>query len=165
MAHIVTLEKCTEPGFDRGERAIMVDGVRWGRTIMSSHGCHGTKHIFRQEAGEVIIDKPDARYPVEVAVRSERKRYLNRETWRPTEERVLEKAIELVATGRLRHPDVVRAEQKEAAGRYRARVADRESERKSNFEARARQALQINDDAQSDLVDRVVKAMEWAQAQ
>lgn len=158
-------ERYVGEAFDRGERIIMVDGVRWGRTIVTSHGCHGTKHRFQQDHGEVIIEKPDARYPQEVAVRShKRQKWLgDKDTWRPTEEVVLEKAKELVASGKLRHPDVVKKEQDEAMEQYSARAAEREQQRVAEFRAKAMEALQIND-PESEIIERVVKAMEWAQS-
>lgn len=158
-------ERYVGEAFDRGERIIMVDGVRWGRTIVTSHGCHGTKHVFQQDGGEVIIDKPDARYPHEVAVRSQkRQKWLgDKDGWRPTEEVVLEKARELVAAGKLRHPDEVRREQEAAMRQYDERAAEREKERIASFRDKAMEALQIND-PESEIIDRVVKAMEWAQS-
>jgi hypothetical protein len=151
-------------GFDRGERIIMVDGVRWGRTIVTMHGCHGTKHVFYQDGGE-IITADRGRHTSEIAIRSEkRQKWLgDKDTWRPTEERVLEKARELVATGKLRHPDVVKKESVEAMKQYDARVEEREKERVAEFRAKAMEAAQVND-PDSPIIDRVVAAMEWAQS-
>jgi hypothetical protein len=168
MNRVVTLER--RPGdktYDRGERAIMVDGVQWGRTIVSHHGMHRTKHIFKQEGGGVIEERPGEKYPGEVNVRSLRRRSYselrgNEHEWRPTEELVLDKARELVASGRLRHPDVVKAESKAALTRWRAKRDAAEAERKKEFRERACEALRIND-PDSETVDRVVAAMEWAQ--
>lgn len=162
MAHSVALEK--GEGLGRGERYIVVDGVRWGRTVVSHHGVHGTKHLFRQEGGELLIANPDERYPREIAVRSERKRYSNAATWRPTESLVLEKAVELVATCRLRHPDNVREEQRRASEAYHAKAAKAEAKEQREFEAKAEEALDrtrgLNLTTQ---VKIIVEAMRWAQ--
>lgn len=151
--------------FDRGERIIMVDGVRWGRTHVAYHGCNGTTHTFQQENGHVIEERPGERYPGEVSVRSMRRRgYFRDKTWRPTEELVLEKARELVEASRLKHPDVVKAANEQAIERFRARAAKAEAKRTAEFRRRACEALRINDET-SEIVDRVVEAMEWAREQ
>lgn len=150
--------------FDRGERIIMVDGARWGRTIVTHHGMHGTKHVFLQDNGEVILDDPNARHPQEVAVRSMRKRRWREGEWRPTEEMVLEKARELVEAGKLRDPAVVRREQQEANRLWQEERSAEENQRIADFRAKAMEALQINDPT-SEIIDRVVAAMEWAREQ
>ena len=76
------------------------------------------------------------------------------------------KACELVPTGRLRHPETVKAEHEKAAAEYRALCAEAEEQRKADLRRRAREALRINNpDDYSELVDRVVAAMEWATTQ
>lgn len=131
-------------GFEPGDRIIVVDNVRWGRTLVSRHGVWGTKYQFEQEGGETIINvvKDRAR---EIAVRSIRKRSYDQDpVWRPTHELVLDKVRELIEAGKLRHPDVVKAEQAAARARYKARVAENERAEQAAFEAKAREALQIN---------------------
>lgn len=148
--------------FDRGERIIMVDGARWGRTIVTSHGCHGTKHVFKQDRGEVLMD---SKYPTEIAIRSQKRRHWDSaDKWRPTEEMVLEKAKELVVTGKLRDPTIVQREHEKAMERFRQRTIEAEQERAAAFRAKAMEALQINDPT-SEIIGRVVAAMEWAKEQ
>jgi hypothetical protein len=80
--HVIDLRRPTEAEakakddrFDRGERIIVVDGVRWGRTIVGHHGMHGTKHVFKQDrAGIIEAKQPGSKYVTEVAVRSKNKR-------------------------------------------------------------------------------------------
>jgi hypothetical protein len=170
MTHVVTLvksESTPNDRFDRGERVILVDGVRWGRTIVTFHGVHGTKHCFEQQGGDVLLQNPKDKYPREIAVRSMRKRrrYGNDVPWRPTEEVVLEKARELVEAGRLRDPKIVAREQDEAHQHYIQRCAEADAAKRAAFIAKARDALGINSNDPSPLVDRVVAAMEWAQTQ
>jgi hypothetical protein len=165
--HVVELVKppTGDKTFDRGERIIVVDGVRWGRTVVTYHGCHGTAHKFRQEGGDILCENPNARYPREIAVRSVKRRRWTGDPWRPTHEAVLEKARELVAIGKLRHPDIVKAEHQKAMERYNERCAAIEEKRKQEFRERACQALGMNQDDGSQIIDRVVAAMEWAQTQ
>jgi hypothetical protein len=141
--------------FDRGERIIVVDGARWGRTIVTYHGVHGTTHTFVQHHGGEIEG---------ASVKSEKRRW-NKEGWRPTEDRVLEKVRELVSGGQLRHPDVVKAENEQAAERYRKQREKAEVEHAANFRKRALKACGANVNPDDPLVDRVVEAMKWAQTQ
>lgn len=168
----VTLEKSTERGFSRGERAIMVDGVRWGRTVVTHHGVHGTKHVFWQEGGDPIYEDKREKRPREIVVRSmRRRRFSDAGEWQTTESLVLEKAIELVKAGKLRDPDVVRAETAAANERYREQAAAQEAERKAAFEARARDVLialaviGLTNQPNPEDIAAVVAAMEWAQTQ
>lgn len=141
--------------FDRGERIIMVNGERWGRTIVTSHGRRGTKHTFQQNGGSEL----------DVSVRSQkRQRWAASDNWRPTEEVVLEKAKELIKSGQLRHPSIVQRENEQAMERYRERAGEAEKKRVEAFRTKAMEALQINDPT-SAIIDRVVAAMEWAQTQ
>lgn len=150
--------------FGRGERIIMVDGVRWGRTTVTGRGCHGTVHTFQQQGGEVIGDTSTNGYFHEIDVRSQKKRWNDTGEWKPTEKRVLEKARELVAAGRLRHPDVVKREQDEGRKRVAERMRRNEEQRQQEFQERAMEATRAND-PDSEIVARVVAAMEWAQTQ
>lgn len=167
-------ERYVGESFERGERIIMVDGVRWGRTRVKSHGSRGTTTTFEQHGGEALLAERNKRWS-EIGVRSMNKRHeriqaigahdANRNGgWRPTEELVLEKVRELVENGKLRHPDIVKAEQEQAMRLYQERAAERDKERIEAFRTKAMEALQINDPA-SEIIDRVVKAMEWAQSQ
>lgn len=151
-------------GLEKGERYIVVDGVRWGQTIVEHHGMHGTTHMFRQEGGEVLFDRPESRYG-QVKVHSMRTRRGRREEgWRPTEELVLEKARELVAECRLRHPANYRAEQERAAKALQERQAKAEAKEQREFEEYAERVILdsagLNMDAR---VKALVAAMRWAQ--
>lgn len=153
--------------FDRGEREIIVDGIRWGRTIVQSRGSGGTRTTFLQDHYGELCENPDARFTQPYTVRSagRRRSMWDKEPVRTTEELTLEMAQKLVADGILRHPDIVKAENARRAAEYRASRETRDREEAAAFEAKAREALQINSDEQSDLVDRVVAAMRWAQTQ
>lgn len=159
-------------GFAPGERIITVDGVAWGRTYVEHHGCHGTSHTFHQQHGETIgearpaLGKGAPRFHA-VTVRSQNKRFWRDPSpWRPTEEAVLEKARELVAAGKLKHPDVELARQAAVRRTMQEAQAARDSEGRTKFRAKAIEALGLNQDpGDSLLVDKVVAAMEWAQSQ
>lgn len=161
----VTLEKSDK--LDRGERLIRVDGVVWGHTIVSSHGVHGQKHKFHQEHGETIGSMSGG-YHLPVVVRStKRQKWLgDKDTWRPTYELVLEKAIELINAGRLRHPDSVKQEQERLREKMRESTNRREHKEQAEFEAKAREALDgIPDDIAAPVLDKIIAAMRWAQTQ
>jgi hypothetical protein len=166
IAMKVTLEKSDT--LDRGERLIRVDGVVWGRTIVSSHGVHGKKHMFHQEHGETIGDVSKSGHFHEVCVRSTK-----RKSWpvddkesKPTFELVLEKAIELINAGRLRHPESVKQEQERFRAQYHEREVKRAKAEQDLFETKAREALDgIPDDIAAPVLDKVIAAMRWAQTQ
>lgn len=157
--------------FEGGERVILVNGVRWGRTCVARHGVWGTSHTFEQDGGDRIpaIEGESRDRSKYVQVRSMTKRRMRDDTkWRPTEEMVLEKARELVASGRLRDPAVVKLEAKQEHERWLAEREQRDRERVDAIRAKAAEALQLNNvpaPGESVVLDRVVAAMEWAQTQ
>lgn len=162
--------------FDRGERIILVDGVRWGRTHMKWHGCNGTTVTFSQEAGEEICDiRGNGEYQRAIAVsvrsqgRHERRvwkdgRYIDNPEFKTTEELATIKAQELVAAGRLRDPEIVKRERAEAHARWIEQRARREVEKAEAWRRRAMEALGIND-PESEMLGRVLALMEWAKEQ
>jgi hypothetical protein len=148
--------------FDVGERIIVVDGVRWGRTIVQSKGPLGQIHRFHQDGGEgFIMDVyPPSRFNRFTEVRSLKMRMRNRD-FRTTEEAVLAKARELVADGLLRDPAIVRREHAVAAEGARL-----EAYRKAELKLRAfyciPEDLPITQEARNALAASIVQAMEWA---
>lgn len=157
------------PGGIAGARDIVVDGVAWGRTIPEGHGCWGKSYKFYQEGGGMIYD---GRSPVYVQTQKKPPSYMETALaeWRPTEERVLEKARELVESGKLRHPDAVRADRQKAEEDFKRLEADAEAKRKAALFNRACETVSPVSDrltlAQAQhLVERIVLAMEWAQSQ
>src|SRR5438128_2501440 len=99
----------------RGERDIMVDGVRWGTAHMQSlGGPYGIKYWFSEGRGAPICVPSSShwkgsnrRSTSEVNVYGDKmaKRHYNDD--RPLDVRLVEKVRELVEHGFLRHPDVV----------------------------------------------------------
>lgn len=150
--------------FDRGERLILVNGVRWGRTRVTYHGCHGTKHTLCQDGDGPVIENPGAKYERESAVRSVKFRRWTGEPQVKTEDLVIAKAAELVAAGRLRDPATVRREHAEAAKLYREQQERGAAREESEFRTKAAEAIGAND-LHSEAVDRVLAAMRWAQTQ
>lgn len=156
--------------FERGERIIMVDGVRWGRTHVTRHGVWGTKYTIEQRRGSIIQEPTGftgkgSHKERDVEIRSIRKRYNSKPgEWRPTEELVLEKVRELIDSGKLIHPEAQREINERASREYREAVDRRDRKEAEEFRAKAREALGINDPASdSPLIDKVVEAMRWAQ--
>lgn len=170
MAHIITLEKSET--LNRGERLIMVNGVAWGRTNIHHHGPRASSYTFSQmhssdpNDGQEIGDMgKSGRYFNAIEVRNKKPSPFSKEVHRPTDEIVLEKAMELIAAGRLRDPAIVAAEVEQRRTIIRENMARSEQEKRAEFDQRARLALRINDSEPSELVDRVVAAMRWAQGQ
>lgn len=164
----ITLER--DEKLNRGERYIVVDGVRWGRTIVSYHGVHGTSHAFRQEGGDLIGELSKGGYFHEVSVRSEKKRLFQEDKWRPTEEKVMEKIRDLIRDGRLRHPDIVRAEAAETNRQINEKRKEIDRKKQEQFEAMAREAVAsiasvLSHESYLETVNRIVNAMRWAQTQ
>lgn len=162
----------------RGRKAIMVDGVRWGRINMAQRGCHGSVYTFEQELGETILV---GKHHNELRVWSEGQK-IKRQSWdkrivpghqdyvAPLEDRLMETVQSLIKDQKLRDPTVVKSEQEEAHTRYLERRAEQEREETENFEARAKQALNpfsnyVDTETMAQAVDTVIKAMRWAQAQ
>lgn len=158
--------------FDRGERIIMVDGVRWGRTRVTWHGCHGTRTGFIQDNGEELgrtskggyfhreaVSSPNARHAKQFITNpaTGEREYRLPDNFKSGEELVLEKVRELVATGKLRDPAVVKAESDAAHARYQKRQAEGEKREAAGYTG------EPNDPESVELIDRIVAAMRWAQ--
>lgn len=156
--------------FDRGERIILVDGERWGRTIVRWHGCNGTSTSFRQDGGEEIGRTSKYGYFHAVTVRSSGRRpWHDKGEWKSTDQLVLDKVHELIAEKKLRPPAVVKAEAEAARARWRQQQAEREQREAAEFRVKALEAAgytgEPNDPESVALVERIVEAMKWAQAQ
>lgn len=159
------------PGSRAGVRTIIVDGVTWGRTIPEGHGCWGKSYNFYQEGGGLIYNA-NGRSPVCIQTQKKPPSYMETALaeWRPTEERVLEKARELVESGKLRHPDAVRADKQKAEEDFKRLEADAEAKRKAALFNRACETVSPVSDRLTltqaqHLAERIVLAMEWAQQQ
>lgn len=152
------IELVKADGLARGERAILVDGVRWGHTRVTWHGCHGTKTCFVQEGGSTIrtVDEGE----VYVWGTGTRRQWLRSEEWRPTEDVVLDTIRGLIADGLLRHPAVVKRERDEILAKMELQRINREAREAREFRARALEAAGSDD---PDLIGRIVAAMRWAQ--
>jgi hypothetical protein len=157
-AHIVSLE----PLPIRGNKAIMVDGLRWGTIHMETHGCWGSSYWFNQTGiqGQQITsgDRPVKVY----GDKGERRRLGTYDAVAPVAERLHAKATELIASGLLRHPDSVKAEQAERAARWRASEAERDCKATDRLRAKAREAL--GDGIGENELTIIVGLMKWAQS-
>lgn len=164
---------------DNDLKSIVVDGVVWAHTHAFHHGMHGKSYTIQQVHGETIQRQDKTRKRNDgfftVSVSSFRQRDVRRHNpndpndktdLRPTEQRIIDTARELIAEGLLRHPDVVKAEQAEANERYRNNRAIAEEAAKREFRAKAREALEsiVSGRAiENTDIDAVVAAMKWAQ--
>lgn len=171
----VPFEKRGKEYFERGERVILVDGVRWGRTRVKSRGSRGNRMTFHQDGGDMVMRelRPGKFVDVYVDSTSERSalqfiggKYQLPPDFKGTEQLVLEKARELVASGLLRDPEIVKAEvaerQQKHGSRSRPSAQAREDEA---FRARAIIAVMLPCDHPDFTlaVDKIVEAMRWAQ--
>lgn len=169
--HTITFAKWPNEYGQRGRKKIFVNDVHWGTINMASHGMHGVSYTFVQE-GQTgnICDPKDLDFhkqPRAVEVRQRTKRRLRRdgEPLLPAETVLEAKVRELIKRGLLRHPNIVKHERDEARKRAAEnRRAAAEVEEKL-FRHRACEALGINQDDGSEVIDRVVAAMRWAQSQ
>lgn len=162
-------------GLEKGERYIVVDGVRWGQTVVTHHGVHGTRYRFRQYgSGDLAAERPDADKEYRRGVydvRSEKRKRVWVENklvldpnWRPVEELVLEKVRMLVDGGKLRDPDVVRVEVEAREERRRREQEGRDAREKREFEVRAEKALDRTRGLNlTEQVRIIVELMRWAQ--
>lgn len=165
MAHTVKLER--GEGLDKGERYIVVDGVRWGRTVISYHGMHGTRHKFEQIGSGHRVKVDDRDVWVDSAKR--RRVWVDNHLvpdpdWKPTDDLVLAKAVDLVGQCLLRHPDNVREEIKRQNEAYQRKQEQQAAKEQREFEAKATEMLDrlrgLNETSQ---VKIMVEAMRWAQ--
>lgn len=162
--------------FNPGERLILVDGVRWGRTIVRRHGRRGTLHTFVQEGGGEIRNPPtyEGGKPQAVIVCSSRKRRqridnifkATPDRIVTTEELVLEKAQQLIADDRLRDPVIVRKEIDARRAMLRQNQLRHDAEEMQAFRQRASEALDLYAlRGRKESIDAIVAAMKWAQEQ
>lgn len=163
--------------FDRGERIIMVEGERWGRTHVSWHGSRGTSTTFHQDGWGTLTrtsKRGDREYNISVSSASKRhaRRFIpngNGGTdyrlpggFKDTNQLVLEKINEMIAEGKLRHPSIVKQEVAAENAAYARRREAAAAKEEAEFRTKAAEAVRAND-PNSEIVDRVVEVMRWAQ--
>lgn len=121
----------------RGDRTIMVDGVRWGYVEMKGHGCHGPSYEFHDVHGagiHVVFNSGRISVHQLESVHMPRKWDRNADP-RDIEQRIIDKTRELIDAGKLRDPGVIAAENAAASARYRAAQAADDVERDQMREA------------------------------
>lgn len=163
---------------ERGRKQIMVDGVAWGTLHMRNHGGRGNSYTFRQVGGENIMEPvPGSRHDrmKEVTVYGDKMaKWDTQGELKPVDERLLDKARDLIKANRLRHPDVVRAEQQENAKALRELRERQDADEQARIEAKAHETLRklqayIGVPAGAEFpeadVAEIVAAMRWAQTQ
>ena len=170
---LVAIPRQSESFID-GERIILVDGIRWGRTVVTRHGSQGTRTFFVQEGGG-RVSLPGPRYGREVYVRSANPRHARRvigghytlpPDFKSTAQLVLDKVIELVNEGMLRDPVLVRSEAAKRQAEYDRRVAAGAEKERQAFRKRAEGVLvQVFAGNHEEQIAAVIDAMKWAQDQ
>lgn len=142
---------------------------------MAQHGGRGNSYTFEQLGGQAVQRKSGGKdrfdndrfstitvYGDKMANRMLR---IDAAPLAPIAERLHAMAVELVQSGEL-IPESVQLERVAARNRqHREAQEAHKAEALENFRCRARIALGINDTEQSDIVDKVVEAMKWAQSQ
>lgn len=169
------IELTPRPGFP-GHKMIMVDGLMWGRVHCNHHGSMGTSYNFSPADGGLIYrDSLSSwnRTPVQVdGDKLARRRANNGEVPAPLAERLMVAVRKLIADGKLRHPEVIGAEKREAAAKARAEEEERKAKEDTEWEARASAAIAMANLApalrlpdRQRLAKRIIEAMRWAQSQ
>lgn len=111
----------------RGDKEIWVDGVRWGHVEMKGHGCHGPSYEFFNVYGSGIVlrfkhaktgEWQESRHGGLERVHPPRMNRREKGDTRTVEDHIIEKARALIAEDRLRHPDILKAENEESRARY-----------------------------------------------
>lgn len=152
---------------------ILVDGVQWGQTRVEFRGRNGTVTKFEQLHGDIISSKEgeealkDFRGYHDVKVWSDKIELRGVKTpSKPLDERVIDKIKELIEKGKLRHPDVVRAENEKAEKDRELKYSARQKAEDEAFRTKAMEALGLNDPNSDDSrIAKVIEAMRWAQTQ
>lgn len=171
----ITLEKVAPPFvqgdyFDRGERAILVDGIRWGRTHVKSHGPRGYS-VFFSQAGDgdyIYRDGKERKDWNRVSVHKPRRGMFD-PPGKTTEDMVFEMVQGLLQEGKLVDPATMKARNDAALAKMREemRPAHRLAE-DQEFRDKALDACGFINEPNSTesvaLVARVIEAMRWAQA-
>lgn len=164
--------------FGAGERIILVEGERWGRTRVAWHGVHGTSTTFYQENGDQIGGTDGRGRFTEMKVWSAKERHAK--TWingqyrlpddfKNTETLVAEAVAMLVETRCLVDPQSALADREKEQARAIARHQAAQRREDEAFRKRAMDAIGLEygptSDAKAALLDRVIEAMRWAQQQ
>lgn len=162
----------------RGGKVILVDGEVWGYYSMEQRGVHGNRYILEDVHHTAILAKGSSwseRYPkteIVAGIKSAKRR--GGEPPLPLDERLLIAAEEAVKDARLLSSAQLRAKADEA--RQNAETARIVSEKweAQKMHQRAYDAVNevlpgdrhnISEDERRALVDSILAAMRWAQAQ
>lgn len=139
---------------ERGRKAILIDGVRWGTIRMSQHGSRGSSFWFEQEGGQQIgrlVPSPLKGKPerfAEVRVYGDKMQSrisrLSDPTPKPVADRLLDAVKKLIAEGLLKDPAIVKEERDVAKARFQAGRAESEAADLEERRKRAREILLIH---------------------
>jgi hypothetical protein len=133
---------------------------------MEAHGCHGPSYHFVQDGGPggyLTEPSTSGRYTHDISVQATRKR--RRPADGPSIDQLLvNKVRELIETGKLRDPAIVRAKQEQRAVDLAREREQQDAQEQKEFEERAEQAIRsahYKDDPR--LRDEIIAAIRWAQ--
>lgn len=165
--------------YEKGRKAIVVDGRMWGAFIMENLGPHGVHYVLATPDGtflEVPYDPPSKAGRLRRLVVDGDKWYRRRndikrdESIPKIEERLLTMARGAIAAGHLQHPDAVAAAHKASHEAWQQNVADAARRKADAFKARAEQVItaspyviNLKPGQLDHLVERIVEAMEFAE--
>jgi hypothetical protein len=154
-------------------KSIVVNGKTWGYIRQKTHGCHGHSYTFDQVNGGRIgeVDKSDRFYPFKVKSDKLLMRTSHGEEYDhdPLPLRLRKAVIELIETGRLRDPEILRQEHEALMAENRKQREEQTKIEKQAFRDRAREALRGTYATEAPfglvdkLTDRIEEAMRWAQ--
>lgn len=155
----------------KGRRAIIVNGEEWGYVSQQVHGSRGASYAFFQTGG-YTVRVPHGAGTHTVSVPGDKlaqKHNRNAAAVAPLEDRLLAKAIELVADGHLRDPRVIWDEKQTRAREITEREQRRRADKKAAFGERAAACLPggalPNEAENAATIAKIIEAMEWAQSQ
>ncbi len=139
----------------RGAKAIIVDGLQWGSIHRERHGARGSSYWFKQVGLVGEIRDPQLKNRIikvhNIGI-----------TAVPIDDRLLDKAINLIFVGLLRHPKTVEADQSARKAALQAQRAERDGKELDRFRAKAREAFPH---AGEEWINITVDLMKWSQSQ
>ena len=169
--------------YARGTRLILVDGVEWGHWEMKQHGGAGNSFRLNDSNGVVEIAvksslKYDRVFMQEITVYGDKMARRRTKTGEPplppVADRLMEVTRDAINAGRLRAPDVLKAETAAALKKREEQRRAAEVAEGNRLEAKAREVLEnlqayigvpANLPAPQADVNIVVAALRWAMTQ
>jgi hypothetical protein len=166
MSHAdITKAKIEFPGYGI-YRQIMIDGVVWGEARAMPEGRHGSKFSFKNAAGVSVRHTPPPKGPVHR--RTYWAAYAKNKAG--IDKALRDAVIAMVTAGDLLHPDIVRKAAVQDKDKRQREIDEADAAKRKLWEDKAREAIDpfaayLGESNTSDLIAKVIEAMQWAQAQ